>query len=155
MGIGLLIVIVTLIGGAVLGAQSSLNGKISRTIGLLETVFFTFASGALVLAVLVVFFGSGHLFDLIHAPKLQLAAVFLGFGYLFLSTFSVNMIGVTPANLTAIVGQLLAGFVIDARGLFGSEIINFSWQRGVSLVLMLVALALIFSEKTGRVESVK
>ncbi|MCM3174578.1 MULTISPECIES: DMT family transporter [unclassified Paenibacillus] len=155
MGIGLLIVIVTLIGGAVLGAQSSLNGKISRTIGLLETVFFTFASGALVLAVLVVFFGSGHLFDLIHAPKLQLAAVFLGFGYLFLSTFSVNMIGVTPANLTAIVGQLLAGFVIDAMGLFGSEIINFSWQRGVSLVLMLVALALIFSEKTGRVESVK
>ena len=155
MGIGLLIVIVTLIGGAVLGAQSSLNGKISRTIGLLETVFFTFASGALVLAVLVVFFGSGHLFDLIHAPKLQLAAVFLGFGYLFLSTFSVNMIGVTPANLTAIVGQLLAGFVIDAMGLFGSEIINFSWQRGVSLVLMLVALELKFREKTGRVESVK
>ncbi|WP_338541477.1 DMT family transporter [Paenibacillus tundrae] len=155
MGIGLLIVIVTLIGGAVLGAQSSLNGKISRTIGLLETVFFTFASGALVLAVLVVFFGSGHLFDLIHAPKLQLAAVFLGFGYLFLSTFSVNMIGVTPANLTAIVGQLLAGFVIDAMGLFGSEIINFSWQRGVSLVLMLVALALIFSEKTGRAESIR
>ncbi|WP_260985489.1 DMT family transporter [Paenibacillus xylanexedens] len=155
MGIGLLIVIVTLIGGAVLGAQSSLNGKISRTIGLLETVFFTFASGALVLAVLVVFFGSGHLFDLIHAPKLQLAAVFLGFGYLFLSTFSVNMIGVTPANLTAIVGQLLAGFVIDAMGLFGSEIINFSWQRGVSLVLMLVALALIFSEKTSRAESIR
>ncbi|KQY87979.1 hypothetical protein ASD24_26335 [Paenibacillus sp. Root52] len=155
MGIGLLIVIVTLIGGAVLGAQSSLNGKISRTIGLLETVFFTFASGALILAVLVVFFGSGHLFDLIHAPKLQLAAVFLGFGYLFLSTFSVNMIGVTPANLTAIVGQLLAGFVIDAMGLFGSEIINFSWQRGVSLVLMLVALALIFSEKTGRAESIR
>ncbi|MDR6724553.1 transporter family-2 protein [Paenibacillus amylolyticus] len=155
MGIGLLIVIVTLIGGAVLGAQSSLNGKISRTIGLLETVFFTFASGALVLAVLVVFFGSGHLFDLIHAPKLQLSAVFLGFGYLFLSTFSVNMIGVTPANLTAIVGQLLAGFVIDAMGLFGSEIIYFSWQRGVSLVLMLVALALIFSEKTSRAEGIR
>ncbi|WP_231505476.1 DMT family transporter [Paenibacillus massiliensis] len=154
MGIGILVVIVTLIGGAVLSAQSSLNGKISRTIGLLETVFFTFASGALVLAVLVVFFGSGNLFDLIHAPKLQLSAVFLGFGYLFLSTFSVNMIGVTPANLTAIVGQLVAGFLIDAMGLFGSEVINFSWQRGVSLVLMLVALALIFSEKTERAESV-
>ncbi|WP_411344152.1 DMT family transporter [Paenibacillus sp. WLX1005] len=155
MGIGLLIVIVTLIGGAGLSAQSSLNGKISRTIGLLETVFFTFASGALVLAVLVIFFGSGHLFDLIHAPKLQLSAVFLGFGYLFLSTFSVNMIGVTPANLTAIVGQLLAGFVIDAIGLFGSEIINFSWQRGVSLVLMLIALSLIFSEKTESVQIAK
>lgn len=155
MGIGILIVIVTFIGGAVLSAQSSLNAKVSRSIGLLETVFFTFASGALVLAVLTVFFGSGNIQDLIHAPKLQLSAVFLGFGYLFLSTFSVNMIGVTPANLTAIVGQLLAGFVIDAVGLFGSVVINFSWQRGVSLGLMLVALALIFSEKTGRVESVK
>ncbi|WP_305026135.1 DMT family transporter [Paenibacillus lacisoli] len=147
MGIGLLIVVITLVGGAVLSAQSSINGTISRSIGLLETVFFTFASGALVLAVLINFFGSGHLLDLLHAPKLQLSAVFLGFGYLFLSTFSVNMIGVTPANLTAIVGQIVAGFVIDAIGLFGTEVIHFSWQRGVSLVLMLAALLLIFSEK--------
>ena len=55
MGIGLLIVIVTLIGGAVLSAQSSINGTISRNIGLLETVFFTFASGTLILAVLINF----------------------------------------------------------------------------------------------------
>ena len=71
----------------------------------------------------------------------------MGFGYLFLSTFAVNKLGVTPANLTAIVGQIVAGFIIDATGLFGSELIEFSWQRAVSLVLMLAALALIFSEK--------
>lgn len=55
MGIGLLIVVVTLVGGAVLSAQSSINGTISRNIGLLETVFFTFASGTLILAVLINF----------------------------------------------------------------------------------------------------
>ncbi|MEK4438208.1 DMT family transporter [Paenibacillus sp. FSL K6-2862] len=153
MGIGLLIVIVTLIGGAVLSAQSSINGTISRNIGLLETVFFTFASGTLILAVLINFFGSGHLFDLLHAPKLQLSAVFMGFGYLFLSTFAVNKLGVTPANLTAIVGQIVAGFIIDATGLFGSELIEFSWQRAVSLVLMLAALALIFSEKNDEAQA--
>ncbi|GAB1158813.1 MULTISPECIES: DMT family transporter [Paenibacillus] len=153
MGIGLLIVIVTLIGGAVLSAQSSINGTISRNIGLLETVFFTFASGTLILAVLINFFGSGHLLDLLHAPKLQLSAVFMGFGYLFLSTFAVNKLGVTPANLTAIVGQIVAGFIIDATGLFGSELIEFSWQRAVSLVLMLAALALIFSEKNDEAQA--
>ncbi|MCG7385649.1 DMT family transporter [Paenibacillus sp. ACRRY] len=150
---GLLIVIVTLIGGAVLSAQSSINGTISRNIGLLETVFFTFASGTLILAVLINFFGSGHLLDLLHAPKLQLSAVFMGFGYLFLSTFAVNKLGVTPANLTAIVGQIVAGFIIDATGLFGSELIEFSWQRAVSLILMLAALALIFSEKNDEVQA--
>ncbi|MEO2205958.1 DMT family transporter [Paenibacillus pabuli] len=155
MGTGLLIVIVTLIGGAVLSAQSSINGTISRNIGLLETVFFTFASGTLILAILVNFFGSGHLLDLLHAPKLQLSAVFMGFGYLFLSTFVVNKLGVTPANLTAIVGQIVAGFIIDATGLFGSELIEFSWQRAVSLLLMLAALALIFSEKNDEVQAVK
>lgn len=153
MGIGLLIVIVTLIGGAVLSAQSSINGTISRNIGLLETVFFTFASGTLILAVLINFFGSGHLLDLLHATKLQLSAVFMGFGYLFLSTFAVNKLGVTPANLTAIVGQIVAGFIIDATELFGSELIEFSWQRAVSLVLMLAALALIFSEKNDEAQA--
>lgn len=36
--------------------------------------------------------------------------------------FAVNKLGVTPANLTAIVGQIVAGFIIDATGLFGSEL---------------------------------
>ncbi|WP_411346999.1 DMT family transporter [Paenibacillus sp. WLX2291] len=142
-----LIIIVTLIGGAAVSTQSSINGTASKRIGLLETVFISLSIGALVLTILVCFFGSGKLFDLIHAPKTQLLAVFLGFGYLFLSSFNVNTLGVTPANLATIVGQILAGFVIDTFGLFDSAMITFSWQRVVAIVFMLGALTLIFSEK--------
>ncbi|WP_348622684.1 DMT family transporter [Paenibacillus peoriae] len=149
MGILFVIVLITLIGGTAVSSQSSINGKVAGTIGLLETVFFSLGSGTLILGVLVCFFGTGRVFDLIQAPKLQLAAVFLGFGYLFLSSFNVNKLGVTPANLTAIVGQNLAGFMIDALGLFDSAVIEVSWQRGISVILMLTALSLIFSEKNS------
>ncbi|NRG31608.1 DMT family transporter [Niallia circulans] len=147
--LSLLVIFFTLLGGGAISAQSSLNSRLSKTIGLLETVFFSFASGALVLGVLVVFFGNGNIFALIHAPKLELFAVFLGIAYVFLSTFNVNKLGVTAANFTAIVGQLLSGFIIDALGLFGSEVINLSWQRCISILLMIGALALISTEKSS------
>ncbi|MEE4563702.1 DMT family transporter [Paenibacillus polymyxa] len=144
-----LVIFFTLIGGVAISTQSSLNSRLSKTIGLMETVFFSLGSGSLVLGVLVIFFGSGKLFELIHAPKLELFAVFFGIAYVFLSTFNVNKLGVTVANLTAIVGQILSGFIIDALGLFESEIIEFSWQRCISIILMLCALALIFTEKNS------
>ncbi|MNW42765.1 hypothetical protein D3C74_199480 [compost metagenome] len=145
--LSLLVVFFTLVGGAAVSTQSSLNSRLSKAIGLIETVFFSFGSGSLVLGVLVVFFGSGNISELIHAPKLELFAVFLGIAFVFLSIFNVNKLGVTAANLTAIVGQILAGFVIDKLGLFGSQVIDISWQRCISILLMIGALALIFTEQ--------
>ncbi|MBA9088436.1 uncharacterized membrane protein YdcZ (DUF606 family) [Fontibacillus solani] len=87
--LSLLVVFLTLVGGAAVSTQSSLNSRLSKTIGLIETVFFSFGSGALILGVLVVFFGSGNISELIHAPKLELFAVFLGIAFVFLSILTV------------------------------------------------------------------
>ncbi|MGD7009331.1 DMT family transporter [Metabacillus sp. 84] len=143
----LIMVLLTFAGGYILSAQSSINGKMSPRIGTLETTFVTFMTGALFLSVWLLFFGQGNLLALSQAPKWQLSGVFFGTGYLFLTILTVPKIGVAVTNITAIVGQIGAGFVIDQFGLFGADIISFSWSKGVGLLFMLIALVFIFKDE--------
>lgn len=53
----ILILAAAVIGGVLLSAQSSINGAFSKQAGTYESTFLTFASGALVLFVGILFFG--------------------------------------------------------------------------------------------------
>lgn len=98
-------IIFTLIGGILLSSQSSINGTLGRRIGTIETTFLTFITGTLFLAILVVFFGSGGILNLLEAPKWQLSAALLGTLYGLLIIFAVPKIGVIASNVAAITGQ--------------------------------------------------
>ncbi|MEH6868369.1 DMT family transporter [Priestia megaterium] len=145
-------VIITFLGGVTLSAQSSINGKLSNKLGTLETALVTFLTGTLFMALWLIFFGKGHLLAIAQAPTWQLLAVFLGVGYMFLTILAVPKIGVTATNLTAIVGQVVAGFIIDQFGLFGGEIVHFDSSRFIGLVFMLLALFLIFKDNNETVK---
>ncbi|WP_454101708.1 DMT family transporter [Metabacillus sp. SLBN-84] len=56
-------------------------------------------------------------------------------------------IGVAVSNITAMVSQLNAGFIIDQFGLFGADMISFSWSKSVGLLFLVVALLLIFKDE--------
>lgn len=62
-----------------------------------------------------------------------------------LTILAVPKIGVIAASISTVVGQLGAGIVIDHFGFFGGAQITFNWQRGLAIVLMLIALRLIYA----------
>lgn len=133
-----------LIGGILLSAQSSVNGAFSREAGTFESTFLTLLTGAMFLLIAVLFFGKGDIAGVLDAPKWQLSAVWFGVGFLFLTILAVPKIGVIAASISTVVGQLGAGIVIDHFGFFGGAQITFDWQRGLAIVLMLIALRLIY-----------
>ena len=140
----ILILAAAVIGGVLLSAQSSINGAFSKQAGTYESTFLTFASGALVLFVGILFFGQGDISAILDAPKWQLSAVWFGVGYLFLTVLAVPKIGVIATNISTVIGQLSMGILIDHYGWFGGLQIPFDWQRGVAIALMLAALRLIY-----------
>lgn len=140
----ILILAAAVIGGVLLSAQSSINGAFSKQAGTYESTFLTFASGALVLFVGILFFEQGDISAILDAPKWQLSAVWFGVGYLFLTVLAVPKIGVIATNISTVIGQLSMGILIDHYGWFGGLQIPFDWQRGVAIVLMLAALRLIY-----------
>ncbi len=136
---GIIILIASLSGGVVLSAQSSVNGSFSNKAGTLESAFLTFITGGMMLAIAVIFFGSGNFLEVLHAPKWQLAVGWFGVGYLFLTIFALPKIDVIATNLSAFIGQLSMGMLIDHFGWFGGIRISFDFQRLLAIILMLIA----------------
>jgi len=140
----IIILFASLIGGILLSAQSSVNGSFSNKAGTLESAFLTFITGGMMLSIVVLFFGSGNLLTILDAPKWQLSAVWFGVGYLFLTILAVPKIGVIATNLSAIIGQISMGMLIDHFGWFSGIQISFDFKRMIAIVLMLIALRLIY-----------
>ncbi|MDR7242278.1 DMT family transporter [Priestia megaterium] len=140
----LLMVILTLIGGLTLSAQSSINGTLSKKTGTFETAFLTFATGAMILTIVVVFFGQGNILSVFAVPKWQLTCALFGASYLFLTVLAVPKIGVTAANISTVIGQLFASMIIDHFGWFGSKEVPFDLSRWIGVAFMLLALYFIF-----------
>ncbi|MDX8344969.1 DMT family transporter [Rossellomorea sp. YZS02] len=140
----LFIILFTLLAGIMLSAQSSINGTFSKKAGTLESAFLTFATGTLFLIIIILFFGQGDVLALLDAPKWQLSAVLFGVGYLFLTVLAVPIIGVTAANISTVIGQLIAGMVIDHFGWFGGVEIAMDPKRWLALVSMMLALYFVY-----------
>lgn len=143
-----MILLVSVFGGVLLSAQSSINGAFSKQAGTFESTFLSFITGAMMLSIAILFFGKGDILAILDAPKWQLSAVWFGVGYLFLTILAVPKIGVIAANISTVIGQLSTGMLIDHFGWFGGLQIAFDWKRGLAIVLMLVALWLIYVANT-------
>lgn len=85
---------------------------------------------------IILFFGKGDVLALLYAPKWQLS----GFGYLFLTVLAVPIIGGNTANISTVIGQLIAGVVINHFGWFGRVEISLDWKRWLALGSMMLAL---------------
>ena len=140
----ILILLASVFGGIFLSAQSSINGAFSKKAGTFESTFITFSTGAMVLFIVVLFFGNGDLLKILDAPKWQLSAVWFGVGYLFLTILVVPKIGVIATSISTVIGQLSMGMLIDHFGWFGGIEISFDIKRLIALILMLIALRLIY-----------
>ncbi len=142
----LIMMILPLLAGIGLSVQSAVNGTLGRQIGTIESAFFTFFTGAIVLTIVVNFFGQGNLLSLHEVPRWQLLCAIFGVIYLSLMVLAVPKIGVTSAVISVIVGQLLASMAIDHFGWFESAVVPFGWKRLIGVVLMLAALYFVFLE---------
>ncbi|KKI92743.1 membrane protein [Bacillus sp. SA1-12] len=141
---GMIMIVLNLIGGILLSAQSSINGTLSRKAGAIETTLLTLITGSMFLAVVIIFFGSGKLLNIFDAPKWQLSAAFLGALYMLLVIAAVPKIGVIATNIAAIAGQLIISLIIDHFGWFNSMVIPLDLNRAIALVFILVALYFIY-----------
>jgi len=143
---GIIIVVLTLISGAVLGAQSAINPAFAKKAGSLESAMVNYFFGAVIMGIVVVLFGRVDMIAISEVPTWQLLCAFFGVGYVVLTILSVPKIGVSTAVILIIVGQLVTGMVVDNFGWFENSVIHFDMKRLAGMILMFIALY--FSLKT-------
>lgn len=146
----LLMVLLSLAGGALLSMQAAINGKLGSAVGTFRSAFLTFAIGALITALLIVFFEPKQTVTLLDVPKWQLLGALFGVPYVAIMAFAVPRIGSAVATVAVITGQIAMSLLIDSFGWLGNAQIPFSGSRGLAVLCLVLALWFIYTSNTTK-----
>ncbi|GLI84841.1 membrane protein [Rossellomorea marisflavi] len=136
--------IVALIAGASLSTEGAIYGELGKTIGKLESSFYNFFVGTIILGIVLLFLGKGSLSHSLKAPKWQLTGGFFGTIYLTILVISVPLVGVGLSMISVIVGQMIMSMIIEHKGWLGSEKISINKEKVIAITLMAASLVLIY-----------
>ena len=131
-------ILVSLAAGIAGGVQVAIAGAFGRRIGVLEATSFAAVVGALavVAATVVVRQGLGGVAEGFRVPPWLWLGGVMGAIVVTTISYAPQRIGTFATIGLLIAGQLVAGAVIDALGLFGLEKIPLTIHRVVGLVLL-------------------
>ncbi|WP_226577503.1 DMT family transporter [Halobacillus litoralis] len=135
--------IFALLAGAALSFESALYGDLGKSIGELETTFYNFAVGSLILGLIWLFFGKGKLSYTMEAPKWSLIGGILGVVYLLSIVISVPFVGVGITMVAVIIGQIVMSMIIEHFGWLGSAASRINKEKVFAVLSMIIALILI------------
>lgn len=124
------------------GLQAVVNGGLGKKIGTVEASFISFATGALALLFIMIFFGKGNILAATEVPKWQLIGGLLGATYVYIMVLAVPKLGVSSSLMAVITGQLIIGAFIDHFGLFGGKQIPIDTKKLIAIGLFFGAIYL-------------
>lgn len=145
----LLYIVLIVLGGASAAVQSPINSVLGKRIGILECGLWSFCTGALLLILLVTFFGKGHLSEVTAVPKWQLIGGVLGVIAVTAMIISAPQLGIGLATVCLLFGQIVVAILIDTFGLFGVEVVPLDYNRIIGVALMVVGIFFVYRSKFG------
>jgi len=131
--------------GVLMAIQGSMNGAMSKIVGVLEGNFVLHAIGLLLIVILlfVLGLGKGDLHELGKAPWYLYLPGVINVAIIYAVMLSIAKTSAGTATTAIITGQLIMSLIVDQFGLFGLEKVSMTWGRGIGLVLMAVAARLL------------
>ncbi|NRG47464.1 DMT family transporter [Bacillus sp. CRN 9] len=135
--------IFALLAGMALSFEGAIYGELGKNIGKLETSFYNFIVGAIILGLLWLFFGKGNLSYVVKAPKWSLLGGVLGVVYLTAIVISIPFVGVGITMVAVIIGQLIMSMVIEHFGWLGTNKVKMNREKVFAVISMMIALILV------------
>ncbi|WP_226673534.1 DMT family transporter [Rossellomorea aquimaris] len=139
-----LIYIIALIAGMALSIEGAIYGELGKSVGKLESSFYNFFTGSIILGLALLFFGKGKLSYTFKAPKWNLLGGILGVVYLTILVISIPIVGVGLSMVSVILGQMAMSILIEHFGWLGSRKNPVNLNQLLAVGFMSVALLLIF-----------
>ena len=132
------LILLALLGGAAVTLQGQFMGLMDVGIGTRESVFITYASGGLVVTIIMLFMRGGNLRAVASVPWFALMAGLLGLVIVGTIGYTVPRLGLTTALTLVIAAQFVASALIDHFGWFGAPVRTFDWYRLIGLGILIL-----------------
>ncbi|MBB3109636.1 transporter family-2 protein [Paenibacillus phyllosphaerae] len=135
--------VLALLAGAALSFEGAIYGELGKHIGELETSFYNFFMGSIIVGLLWIFFGKGNISYVVKAPKWTMLGGVLGVVYLTSIVVSVPFVGIGMTMAAIIIGQMIMSMVIEHFGWLGSMKSKINKEKIFALIAMVISLILI------------
>ena len=134
---------IAIMGGIAIALQGQFMGLLDRTLGTIASVFITYVSGGLIIALLLISFRGGQLKNWQEVPWYALSTGILGLIIVGSIGYVVPRLGVAKGFTLTVASQFLIASLIDHFGLFGAVIRPLVLTRSLGLCLMLLGVWLV------------
>ena len=141
----IIVVVVGLIGGLAVGTQAPIAGAMAQRVGGASSSFIVHIGGTIASGVLLVARRGENIHEWRDLPWYMLGAGVFGLVLYLSLSHTIPRVGATAAISLIIVGQLLAGTVIDHFGAFGIPVREIGMSHIAGGILLLVGAYLVVS----------
>lgn len=135
--------LIAVIGGLCIACQAALLGAIDRRLGTLESVFFTYVLGGLVIPMIMLALRGGNLAAWRMVPWWAFGAGLLGLVIVGAIGFAASRLGVVAAFTIIVSSQFIFGAIIDHLGLFSPVPRPLDMSRLVGIAVLLTGIWLV------------
>ena len=137
------LVIIAVIGGVTVALQAQFMGLIDKGIGTRESIFFTYVSGGILAALLMLISRGGNLRSWGEIPWYALSAGALGLVIVGAIGYTVPRLGLSRAFTIIVASQFLTIALLDHFGLLGAVMRPLELSRLVGFGVLILGVWLI------------
>jgi bacterial/archaeal transporter family-2 protein len=137
------VLVLAIMGGIATALQGQFMGLLSIALGPLESIFITYAGGAVVVAMAMVFAQGGNLKAWSTVPWYALTSGLMGLVIIGSIGYVVPRLGVAAGFTVMVATQFVAGAVIDHYGLFGAVVRPMDGPKALGLGLLMAGVTLL------------
>jgi len=137
------LIILAAIGGVAVTIQGQFMGLIDKNIGTLESVFITYSSGGILVAVAMIASRGGNLKAVQTVPWYALSSGLVGLVIVGTISYTIPRLGLSKAFTIIVAAQFLAASILDHYGLLGAAVRPMDLSRLAGMTLLVVGVWLI------------
>ncbi|MGA1861947.1 DMT family transporter [Deferribacter thermophilus] len=131
------------IAGTFVSLQASINAKLAKYVGFLESAFISFLVGTFTLLIFLFFKGFSGLKQIGEVPLQFLTGGILGAFFVFVITYAVPKIGVSAALSITIAVQLILGLLLDKFNPFAINSFEVSIYNILGVILTIIGVIML------------
>lgn len=139
----LFLISLAVVGGIAVALQAQFMGQLDRGIGTLESVFITYSSGGLLIALITLGLKGSNLAAWRSVPPYTLSAGILGLIIVGTISYTAPRLGLVVTFTVLVTTQFAVGAFVDHFGLFNTVVRELDLSRAIGIGTLLAGVWLI------------
>ena len=134
--------LIAILSGVLMSVQGVFNTRVTQKSGIWFTNVIIHFIGLLACLIVLAFARDANLDGLKSVNKFYLLGGVIGVGIVYTVILSISKLGPAGATMLILIAQLLASYLIELFGLFGTEKVNFQWTKLLAVGIIAVGIVL-------------